>query len=87
MNIDTTIKHKNQMNNENEIIRSLASKAINELQARDPVTKSGIEFLAGRAGQTIEEYAMDALLQRLASDEIDEIEKYSHFGRLRREVA
>jgi hypothetical protein len=50
------------MNNESAIIKSVAVKIIDELKARDPVTKSDPEFFAGRAGQTIEEYAMDAIL-------------------------
>lgn len=59
---------------------------INELRARDPVTKSGLEFFAGRAGQTVEEYAIDAILQRLECDECDR-DDHGHFGRMRSEIA
>ena len=76
----------NRLNNENEVISSVAVKFVDELRARDPVTKSGLEFFAGRAGQTIEEYAMDAILQRLECDECDR-EDYGHFGRMRSETA
>jgi hypothetical protein len=70
------------LNNE---IRSVAVKIVDQLKARDPVTKSGLEFFAGRAGQTIEEYAMDAILQRLECDECDR-EDYGHFGGIRIEA-
>ena len=68
------------MNNENEIIRSVAVKIIDELKARGPVTQSGLEFFAGRAGQTIDQYAMDALLQRLKCNECDTREDDTHFS-------
>jgi hypothetical protein len=55
------------LNNE---IRSVAVKLVDQLKARDPITKSGLEFFAGRSGQTIEQYAMDAILQRLECDEV-----------------
>jgi hypothetical protein len=75
----------NRLNNENEVISSVSVKIIDELKVRDPVTKSGLEFFAGRAGQTIEEYAMDAILQRLECDECDR-EDHGHFGRIRSEA-
>jgi hypothetical protein len=31
------------------------------VEALDPVTQSGLEFFAGRAGQTIEEYCCEAI--------------------------
>jgi hypothetical protein len=71
------------LNNE---IRSVALTIIDQLKARDPLTKSGLEFFAGRAGQTVEEYAMDAILQRLECDEYDR-EDYGHFGRIRSKAA
>jgi hypothetical protein len=74
----------NLLNNE---ISLVAVKIVDELKDRDPVTKSGLEFFAGRNGQTIEEYAMDAILQRLECDECDMRDDYSHFGRMRSEVA
>ena len=75
----------NRLSNENGTIRSVAVKLVDELKARDPVTKSGLEFFAGRAGQTVEEYAMDAILQRLECDECDR-EDYGHFGGIRIEA-
>jgi hypothetical protein len=79
--------HQTLMNNRlNNEIRSVAVKIVDQLKSRDPVTKSGIEFFAGRAGQTVEEYAMDAILQRLECDECDR-EDYGHFGRMRSEAA
>jgi hypothetical protein len=77
----------NRLSNENGTIRSVAVKLVDELKARDPVTKSGLEFFAGRAGQTVEEYAMDAILQRLECDECDMREEDSHFGGIQREEA
>jgi hypothetical protein len=85
------------MNNEN-VIRSVAVKIIDEIidelpklkitvEALDPVTQSGLEFFAGRAGQTIEEFCLDAVLQRLESDECDIREDDSHFASIRREIA
>lgn len=35
------------LNNENEVIRPVSVKLIDELKARDPVTRSGLEFFAG----------------------------------------
>ena len=75
------------MNNENENISSVAVKIVDELKDRDPVTKSGLEFFAGRAGQTIEEYCRDAVLQRLECDECDMLDDYSHFGSMRSKIA
>lgn len=50
------------------------------VEALDPVSKSGLEFFAGRDGKTIEQYAMDALLQRLKCDECDTREDDTHFS-------
>jgi hypothetical protein len=57
------------------------------VEALDPVTQSGLEFFAGRAGKTIEEYCMDAVLAILECDECDMREEDSHFSRTRNEVA
>lgn len=51
------------------------------------MTKPGLEFFAGRAGQTVEEYCLNAILDRLTNDECDMLEKHSYFGRIRSEIA
>ncbi len=56
-----------------------------EFEDGDDITKAGIVFLAGRAGETIEEYAKDALLCRLAGDE--ESTRDGYFENLRQELA
>ena len=50
------------------------------VEALDPVSQSGLEFFAGRAGQTIEEYCLDAVLARLECDECDTREDHTHFS-------
>ncbi len=55
------------------------------VEALDPITKSGLEFFAGRAGRTIEEYCLDAVLAKLECDECDR-EDRGHFGRIQSEV-
>src|ERR1700740_2424859 len=40
-----------------------------EFEPGDEITKAGIDFLVAKAGESLEEYAKDALLMRLEMDE------------------
>ncbi len=55
-----------------------------EFEPSDELTELGLKFLAGRLGQTLEEYALDSILCSARSDE--EGGCAEHFGQLEDEL-
>ena len=71
------------VNQPNTTQQKAKMKVTVEFDPGDEITKAGVEFLVAKAGETLEEYAKDALLSRLEMDE-DAGWGQGYFEKLRR---